>query len=366
MSKVSRSRSGFTLIELLVVIAIIAVLIALLLPAVQSAREAARRAQCVNNLKQIGLALHNYHTTSNSFPMGVSATINPLNGSNPCIQWMGWSAQGLMLSYIEAGPLYNAINFTMDPINSPTWPYNTTVTTARLAAFLCPSDPLAGKQYTNNYHACVGTTATADWGTDGNRCTGKDSTGLFSYINTYGLTDCQDGSSNTVAFSEAVVGNGSNQKKNYASGTNLPDGAQGGIQDAWSLVPTGQQAPGTFVSVLQTCTARFLQATDGNGLSNSRGRFWAWGSDGETMFNTLVPPSSNQYQWSACRFGCGGCGWDSSDHSHISNANSYHPGGANVCFADGSVKFVKSTISMQTWWSLGTKANGEVVSADAY
>jgi prepilin-type N-terminal cleavage/methylation domain-containing protein len=121
-----RSRGGFTLIELLVVIAIIAVLIALLLPAVQSAREAARRSQCVNNLKQIGLALHNYHSTFDTFPMGVSASNNTWNSSNGCsaqVTWNGWSVHALMLPYLEAVPIYNAINFSYDPLvcNSQVW-----------------------------------------------------------------------------------------------------------------------------------------------------------------------------------------------------------------------------------------------------
>src|SRR4051794_7660554 len=103
------SRRAFTLIELLVVIAIIAVLIALLLPAVQAAREAARRAQCVNNLKQMGLALHNYHSAINSFPMGSS--LNPWNVPGDADGWSGWSAQSLMLPYMEQSPIYNAINF---------------------------------------------------------------------------------------------------------------------------------------------------------------------------------------------------------------------------------------------------------------
>src|SRR5271166_6087216 len=110
-----RTRRGFTLIELLVVIAIIAVLISLLLPAVQSAREAARRAQCTNNLKQIGLAMHNYHTASNTFPPGTSASFNTYNPG--CVAWMGWSAQALMLSYLEQGSLYNSGNFSYDSVN---------------------------------------------------------------------------------------------------------------------------------------------------------------------------------------------------------------------------------------------------------
>src|SRR5262249_45996475 len=144
MKERARSDHGFTLIELLVVIAIIAVLISLLLPAVQSAREAARRAQCTNNLKQIGLAMHNYHTANDSFPPGAGGPLNQLNPQDgpgkPCINWMGWSAHGLLLAYLEAGPVYNSINFSFDPISWPSAPFNPTQTYTRLATFLCPSD----------------------------------------------------------------------------------------------------------------------------------------------------------------------------------------------------------------------------------
>src|SRR3954467_12234709 len=114
-------RRGFTLIELLVVIAIIAVLIALLLPAVQAAREAARRIQCVNNLKQIGLAIHNYHSAAGSFPMGItmapsSSLTGGATGGPDYASWNGWSAQALMLPFLEQGPLYNGCNFNYGPI----------------------------------------------------------------------------------------------------------------------------------------------------------------------------------------------------------------------------------------------------------
>jgi prepilin-type N-terminal cleavage/methylation domain-containing protein len=164
LNKSVRAR-GFTLIELLVVIAIIAVLIALLLPAVQSAREAARRAQCTNNLKQIGLAIHNYHTANNTFPPGTAASKNNLNpmdgGGIACADWMGWSAQGLMLNYIEQGPLYNAINFNFDPISWPSYPFNSTASNTKIAGFLCPSDGRAGISFINNYYASEGTTTMA-------------------------------------------------------------------------------------------------------------------------------------------------------------------------------------------------------------
>src|SRR5271165_6477704 len=140
----ARNRRGFTLIELLVVIAIIAVLIALLLPAVQSAREAARRIQCTNNLKQIGLAMHNYHTANNTFPQGVSASFNTAP-YGPCIAWSGWSAQALMLGYMEGNTIYNACNFNIDPFSSPVSPLiNGTAVYTKIAAFLCPSDGNAG------------------------------------------------------------------------------------------------------------------------------------------------------------------------------------------------------------------------------
>ena len=146
--KLGKTRRGFTLIELLVVIAIIAVLIALLLPAVQSAREAARRIQCTNNLKQLGLAMHNYHTSNNSFPQGCAASFNSINPG--CIAWSGWSAQALMLGYMEGSPIYNACNFMIDPFSTSISPAvnGCTGVYTKIAAFLCPSDGNAGTSNT--------------------------------------------------------------------------------------------------------------------------------------------------------------------------------------------------------------------------
>jgi prepilin-type N-terminal cleavage/methylation domain-containing protein len=191
---------GFTLIELLVVIAIIAVLIALLLPAVQSAREAARRAQCVNNLKQIGLAMHNYHTSFGTFPMGSS--LGPYDLMNDTWAWNDWSAHALLLGYMEQNPLYNSVNFSIPPVawNGPgdaTQAANTALLT-RIASFLCPSDGKAGKSYINSYCGSMGSSI--------GYTTQSRSSGLFAMVTGHSIQDVTDGTSNTVAFSERLVG----------------------------------------------------------------------------------------------------------------------------------------------------------------
>jgi prepilin-type N-terminal cleavage/methylation domain-containing protein len=140
----ARLRRGFTLIELLVVIAIIGVLIALLLPAVQSAREAARRSQCTNHLKQIGVSLHNYHTATDVFPMGGSRNLRTATNYD---DWTCWSAQGMLLPYLEQMPLYNAANFFFAPEGdgATSDAINRTVHNTIINSFLCPSDPNAGR-----------------------------------------------------------------------------------------------------------------------------------------------------------------------------------------------------------------------------
>src|SRR5262249_3851998 len=143
-----KSRRGFTLIELLVVIAIIAVLIALLLPAVQAAREAARRSQCVNNLKQIGLALHNYESGNGAFPPG---NVTARRGyTDPTLsQWTSWSPHAMLLPYLEQTALYNAANFSLACCQDAPEAHQTnlTVILTRVSGFLCPSDGLAGQQW---------------------------------------------------------------------------------------------------------------------------------------------------------------------------------------------------------------------------
>jgi prepilin-type N-terminal cleavage/methylation domain-containing protein/prepilin-type processing-associated H-X9-DG protein len=346
-----RARRAFTLIELLVVIAIIGVLIALLLPAVQAAREAARRAQCINNLKQIGLALHNYHSTHGSFPMGGSRQMCDLAKDPPSYEWNNWSAQTLLLPYLEQMPLYSATNFDWAPLYDPECPHsnsNTTVFNSRVAPFLCPSDGDAGNVRINSYHGSFGST-TYTW---------TDSSGLFALLTAYGMNSIRDGTSSTVAFSEAIVGStntlDNSDKRNSVQGVNPPAGAE--QLNAFNNVSA-------VMAGLQACNDTWLTSPPGDNFANTRGDRWGWGTTGNAMFNTVVPPNSQQYPWSACRFGCAGCNTDATNYT---NATSFHPGGVNVCMADGSVRFIKDSINMQVWWSLGTRNGNEAISADAY
>jgi prepilin-type N-terminal cleavage/methylation domain-containing protein/prepilin-type processing-associated H-X9-DG protein len=359
-------KRGFTLIELLVVIAIIAVLIALLLPAVQAAREAARRAQCINNLKQMGLAMHNYHSANNSFPMGASSGQWQLG---VYVAKQNLSLHAAMLPYLEQTAVYNSLNFYFgceDSTSVLCYQINATGTNPRIAAFCCPSDPSAGvpdhnnTSNTNNYYGCIGVTTNlfhANTGNgpniDGTKAP-RQSTGLFTWQMSYNLASVVDGTSNTIAFAEGIVGNQSLQKGQKRIGmtgvSSMP--ATGLVLDPRI---NGTMAPRLLVAACNQAWSSGSYSTD-----KQRGENWAHGCQDMTLFNTIATPNQYQNEWTNCSYVGSGA------MSSLSNADSWHPGGVNACMADGHVKFLKESINPITWYALGTKAGGEVISSDSY
>jgi len=370
---------GFTLIELLVVIAIIAVLIALLLPAVQSAREAARRAQCTNNLKQIGLASHSYHSAQGTFPISAEgrrfADITALEDSG----WGGWSPQAMMLGFMEQSPIYNSINFSLssDACTSESGNMQDTAITSRINSFLCPSSLLPVGGYWgvqtktiknqvpgNNYFASIGASI-APW---------RESqwNGLYGYYKAIGVQDIQDGTSNTVAFGEWRMGDYDAAKLSLPQDVMHVRGSVQGVGD-WASPNNNMPFGGTpfvnspFQQFLQTCAglAQTQQQTsgwkgDGEQNKSELGRSWHEAMMGSALGNMLLPPNPSYPN-------CIVQSWDGDmDAPGMFTLSSFHPGGCNVAFADGSVRFLKSSTAMNIIWALGTRDSGEIVSGDAY
>ena len=347
------------------VIAIIGVLIGLLLPAVQAAREAARRAQCTNNLKQIGLGLHNYHLANNYFPMGSTAG-TAVTGPRTYQPDAGWSYHGMLLPFVELGGLYNAGNYAWG-VNSGgvgADAINSTVIETLIGGYLCPSDPGADTTHSNSYNACIGTTTNGSLiGADAISCHPGNcansvgipagSTGMFQAIRCYGLVDCLDGTSQTIALAEGLVGQDGarNGRGGSVTGTGGPPAAE--RTDAF-------QNQSAVLQGLQTCAAAFQAGTN---LNSDRGRRWSHGIMGWTLFNTIQTPNDAQYKFGACRFEGDG---RSIDGAFSSGASSQHSGGVNVLLVDGSVHFVKDSVNRNVWWQLGTKAGGEVIGTDQY
>lgn len=340
-----RFRTGFTLIELLVVIAIIAVLIALLLPAVQQAREAARRTQCKNNLKQLGLALHNYHDTYSAFP------------------FMKWNSGGnviynnhanlAMLPYVDQAPLFQQLSqplvagaTTYSPMGYLDAPFSWDTVyppwKVQVAGYLCPSDPNSNVKYTNigtqSYRLCLGDTATGTWA-------GTTTRGLFGPASRTQIRDVTDGTSNTIAMSERA-------NKNFGDQTRILWGVAGPVD----------------VSTPAACLALNTGLNYPSGTGIVRGAdvpsMWSDGSPHCAGFTTALGPNS-----ASCT--------NSSNYvadSFIS-ATSHHTGGVHALMADGAVRFISSNISTGNlavavstgaspygvWGALGTKSGTETL-----
>jgi len=316
-----RRNRGFTLIELLVVVAIIAILIGLLLPAIQKVREAAARLKCDNNLKQLGLAMHNYESSNGAFPQG-------RNGFPKVV-----SAQARLLAYVEQANLQNLI----DPEGTlAVGGQNDLAAQNRIGLLVCPSDPSGGTvrgsvYFGTNYVACNGTGATYD---AAGAVTGflkiGEGNGIFAQIPVK-IAHVTDGTSNTAAFSESLIGDG---VAVLAPPTSDPKAAR--------LVVL--EVPGGNDPTPAECQA-------GNGTWNGkRGEQWINGHYGNTLYNHFYTPN---------QLGVWDCG-NASHNKGITAARSYHAGGANLLLTDGSVRFVRDGVAPRTWTAIATRAGDEV------
>lgn len=347
---------GFTLIELLVVIAIIAVLIALLLPAVQQAREAARRTQCRNNLKQLGLSLHNYAEVFAMFPPGrityfsptddrtSAANSNATTGNGNC-----FSAFAQLLPHLDQGVIYNQINFNSGPDTNG----NNNVSITQPPVFLCPSDSgsrtLAqgtGFAGVTNYVLNTGTTFPISM----NNPSQTAVTGIFYENSGIRLADIIDGSSQTVCLSEQVL-------STLTDPTNSGGNWTGDSPSTGFVLTTGNNNTSAGPELTQypgDCMA-------GSKLQLTRGNRLLYGAPGHTMYNHIrgpndtgidcrggLPHSTRNFYW-----------WSRLSHNVASHSK--HIGGVQSLFCDGHVQFVSSAVDLAVWRGLGSRASGEIV-----
>lgn len=341
------NRRGFTLIELLVVIAIIAVLIALLLPAVQAAREAARRVQCTNNMKQLGLALQNYESSFNTLPPSFVGT-----GIGNTVAWTnGWSALARILPNLEQNGMYNSANFSI-------WkedPTNTTTIALTVGPFICPSDVKTapflhdyGYAGVNSYGVSQG-----DWFVWGG-FSGPYNRAAFSTNQARRLAEINDGLSQTIFVAEVKASQASANCHHALSNINNP-----------TSVPPPNADPFTVAPEYNTCDPSLS-----GGAQFEFHTEWSDGNAHAAGFTTAWPPNKvilGTSAWNArLDLDVNGINQESGGPSFAAvTSRSYHPGGVNVLFGDGGVRFIKTSINGLTWRALGTIAGGEVVSSDS-
>jgi prepilin-type N-terminal cleavage/methylation domain-containing protein/prepilin-type processing-associated H-X9-DG protein len=355
-SRSTALRRAFTLIELLVVIAIIAVLIALLLPAVQSAREAARRAQCVNNLKQIALACHNYESSQGCFPMGnryidvysYAAPATACSGSS----WFGYSAFAFTLPFLEGGNQYAAINFDF-VVNSIR---NTTAFRSKVAAFVCPSDQESPAPPSNFFFS--------------SHCSYAMSRGTLEnvYCNA-AVSAFPDPGAENPSHCNAVLGNGMFGAEAVVRIAGVTDGTSN-----TALFGEASRFPGDTAQMYHTWHHVSVTNFTSNYGSSFGGDYRPRG--GKFTYPRLNSPPDKTGAitasiWGVCGSGAGiPADWLQNCPQALTLGQwafqSLHPGGANFAFADGSVRFVKNSTSDATYQALGTRAGGEVISSDSY
>lgn len=344
MSKLSPRRSGFTLIELLVVIAIIAILIALLLPAVQQAREAARRSQCKNNLKQFGVAMHSYHEAAQIFPTG-SFNLGLTGNTTGAFDWRNHSATVMLLPYMDQAPLFK--NYYANVIMSTNTANNAANSTtaysignsAKIGGFACPSDSApttstaGAPDSPSNYAFCMGT----NHGWSG---TSSDQNGMFNMQVPVRIADVRDGTAYVVAMSEQFVGG------NQSNTATSPDYSLIKFYNPHGLSSAAFPTQASVLAWVNNCNAA---ATYMTGSGTRSATWWHRGLISHTLFNTLLTPNFKGYN---CNSNCSGC---DPNGPALQAARSRHAGGVHALMGDGTVRFVNQTIDWTTWGFLGAR-----------